>query len=174
MRSYCFKFFLWNHGNYGSVYLCSHLAVKFLCWDYFSETIGLCTVERLDVLWNGPVLLSIRQAVGPPVHPQLFLNTISWKPLIWLTSYFDMALLLLRPQKLFIWGILLKSRWPPQQFGDWHCTLCRMLFMNAVAWKPLVGLTLHFDMALKPLRPQTLLIWGILRKSRWLPQQFGD
>ena len=60
MRSHWFKFFLWNHGNYGSIYLCSHLAVKlkFLWWDNLSETIGLCTAERRDILWNGPVSLS--------------------------------------------------------------------------------------------------------------------
>ena len=88
MGSHWFEFFLWNHGNYGSIYLCSHLAVKlkFLCWDYLSETIGLCTVKRRDVLWNGPVRLypSIHLSVSVSVCPQLLLKMISLKPLIWI------------------------------------------------------------------------------------------
>ena len=35
------------------------------CWDYSSETIGLCTVERQDVLWNGPVRPSVHLSVHP-------------------------------------------------------------------------------------------------------------
>ena len=37
--------------------------------------------------------------------------------------------------------------------------------MNEVDWKPLVGLTSYFDMALIPQRPWTLLIWGILQNQ---------
>ena len=61
-QSHWFKFFpesleLWVNS------LCSHLAVKlkFLCWDYLSETIGLCTVERSIMEWPClSVCLSIR------------------------------------------------------------------------------------------------------------------
>ena len=87
---------------------------------------------------------------------------------------FDMTLIPLRPRTLLIWGILRKPIWPPQQFEDWHCTLYRILLVNAISWKPLVRLTSHFDMALIPLRLRTLLIWGIIRKPKWPPQQFED
>ena len=122
MRSHWFEFFLWNHGNYRSIYLCSQLAVKlkFLCWDYLSETIGF--VPSKDGTYYGMALsvcVSVRPSVCLSVRPSvhnLHLNTISRKTLILLTSYFDMAFILLRPRKLLIWGILRKSRWPPQKF----------------------------------------------------------
>ena len=104
----------------------------------------------------------------------MLVNAISWKPLVRLTSYFEMALILLRPRTLLIKGILRKPGWPPQQFEDLHCILYRIFLVNAISWKPLVRLTSHFDMALISLRPRTLLIWGILRKPRWQPQQFED
>ena len=157
-------------------------------------------------------------SVYPSVCPQLLLNTISRKPLIWLTAYFDIALILLRHRKLLIWGILWKFKmatiavwrltlYPIQDIACERCSLkttCPIDFTfwhgicywfgafhenqvwrltwypiqdiacEPVAWKPLVGLTSHFDIALIPLRPQMLLIWGILRKSRWPPQQFED
>ena len=48
------------------------------------------------------------------------------------------------------------------------------LLVNEISWKPFVRLTSHFDIALIPIRTRTLLIWGILRKTRWPPQQFYD
>ena len=36
-----------------------------LCWDYSSETIGLCAIERQDVLWNFPVRPSVHLSVHP-------------------------------------------------------------------------------------------------------------
>ena len=62
--------------------------------------------------------VSIRPSVCPSVRPQLLVNAIYWKPLVGLTSHFDMALIPLRARTLLIWGILRKPRWPPQQFED--------------------------------------------------------
>ena len=69
-------------------------------------------VDRRDVLWNGPVRLSVRQSVTIACERDIL------KPLVGLTSHFDMALILLRPRTLLILGILQKTRWPPQQFED--------------------------------------------------------
>ena len=79
------------------------------------------------------VLLSVCRAVCLSVRSKLLVNAISSKPLVILTSYFDMALISVRPRTLMIWGILQKPRWPPQQSKDLHCTLYRILLVNAVS-----------------------------------------
>ena len=45
----------------------------------------------------------------------------------------------------------------------------RILHVNVVDWKPLVGLTSHFDMTLIPLRPR---MYWFGAKPRLAPQQF--
>ena len=82
-------------------------------------------VERRDILWNGPVHLSVGPSVGPsvclPVHPS-FLPSVCPSVCSTCEPFNQSASILkydIRPPKirtLLILGHLLKPRWPPSNF----------------------------------------------------------
>ena len=73
---------------------------------------------------NYGMALSVCLSVRLSVRPQLLVNAISWKPLVGLTSHFDMTLIPLTPRTLLIWGILLKTKMAAT--AVWRLTLYPM------------------------------------------------
>ena len=51
----------------------------------------------------------------------------------WIDFTFSIGLNTTKTSDAIDLGHSTKTRWPPQQFEDKHCTLSRILFVNAVA-----------------------------------------
>ena len=127
----------------------------------FCHSFLFCFFLR-PVLWNGPVRLSTIACEHDILKNACLVGFTFWYGITTKTSdTFDL-------------GHSMKTKMVTTAVSRLTCTLCRILVVNVVDWKLLVRLNSYFDMALIPLRPWALLIWGILQKPRWPPQQFED